>query len=73
MEVNIPEPLERFLREAVASGRFASIDQAVARAVGKLELDELRRQREAVPTPTLPADYKPYWEVAQEIAAEHPR
>jgi Arc/MetJ-type ribon-helix-helix transcriptional regulator len=74
MEVNLPEPLERFLREAVAGGRFASIDQAVAMAVGRLELDEIerRREREHAGPVVFPEGYKPHWEVAQEITADIP-
>ena len=70
MTVQIPEHLERFLREAVERGRFASIDQAVTAAVGMLELKISQQDRqERLP---LPPDYKPIWEVAQEIVADVP-
>jgi Arc/MetJ-type ribon-helix-helix transcriptional regulator len=70
LTVTIPDHLERYLREAVAEGRFASIDQAVTLAVGRLEYDDVIRQRPTAPP--LPANYKPIWEIAQEIAASIP-
>jgi Arc/MetJ-type ribon-helix-helix transcriptional regulator len=45
MTINLPENLESSIREAVQSGQFASVDEAVAEAVRLL----LRQRREAGP------------------------
>jgi hypothetical protein len=71
MTINLPEDLERYILRGVESGRFASVDQAVALAVGRLEQSDLERPEPPQPAP-LPPGYKPIWEVAREIAATIP-
>lgn len=66
--IDLPDDLERYIREGVESGRFASVDQAVALAVGMLEQRDMDRSA----PPPLPPDYKPIWEVAREIFADVP-
>ena len=68
LTINLPDDLERYIREGVESGRFASVDQAVALAVGMLEQRDMDRPA----PPHLAADDKPIWEVAQEITADIP-
>jgi Arc/MetJ-type ribon-helix-helix transcriptional regulator len=53
MKIHIPKDLENSINEAVISGRFASLDDAMTKA-GYLLLQELAR--EARPTPTTGAN-----------------
>ncbi len=69
MTIQLPENLESSIREAVHSGQFPSIDDAMAEAA-RLLLSQLK-QRPVAPPPTAgeepPATaHKPIWEVIEE-------
>ena len=72
MTIQLPENLESSIREAVHSGQFPSIDDAMAEAA-RLLLSQLK-QRPVAPPPTggekpAVAPHKPIWEEIQELTA----
>jgi hypothetical protein len=75
MTIQLPENLESSIREAVHSGQFPSIDDAMAEAA-RLLLSQLK-QRPVTPPPTVGgepgvAPHKPIWEEIQELTAGIP-
>jgi Arc/MetJ-type ribon-helix-helix transcriptional regulator len=75
MTIQLPENLESSIREAVHSGQFPSVDDAMAEAA-RLLLSQLK-QRPV--TPAIPADeeppvapHRPIWEELQELTAGIP-
>ncbi len=75
MTIQLPENLESSIREAVHSGQFPSIDDAMAEAARPL-LSQLK-QRPVTPPPTVDekpgvAPHKPIWEEIQELTAGIP-
>lgn len=72
MTINLPENLERSILAEVDSGRFASVDVAIAEAVrlllGQRDQTELRSEP-AGARDTTAAVHKPIWEVFEEITA----
>ncbi len=69
MTIQLPENLESSIREAVHSGRFPSLDDAMAEAA-RLLLSQLK-QRPVTPPPTAGGEppataHKPIWEVIEE-------
>jgi Arc/MetJ-type ribon-helix-helix transcriptional regulator len=72
MTIHLPKDLERDIQAAVQSGRFASLDAAMAEAASLL-LEHLK-QGEANPAPRgepAPAQ-KPLWEEILELTADVP-
>ena len=70
MTIHLPEPLENSILAAVQSGRFASLDAAIAEAVSLLVQRLEHEEAQAVPPG---ADqgveavaYKPIWELIEE-------
>jgi len=75
MTIQLPENLESSIREAVHSGQFPSIDDAMAEAA-RLLLSQLK-QRPVTPPSTVGgepgvAPHKPIWEEIQELTAGIP-
>jgi len=75
MTIQLPENLESSIREAVHSGQFPSIDDAMAEAA-RLLLSQLKQQP-VTPPPTVGekpavAPHKPIWEEIQELTAGIP-
>ncbi len=69
MTIQLPENLESSIREAVHSGQFPSIDDAMAEAA-RLLLSQLK-QRPVTPPPSVGGEppataHKPIWEVIEE-------
>jgi Arc/MetJ-type ribon-helix-helix transcriptional regulator len=74
MTIQLPENLESSIREAVHSGQFPSVDDAMAEAA-RLLLSQLEQR--PVPPPTAGeeppvAPHKPIWEEIQELTAGIP-
>src|SRR5208283_5232656 len=69
MTIQLPENLESSIREAVHSGQFPSIDDAMAEAA-RLLLSQLKQRPVAPPPATgeepLATAHKPIWEVIEE-------
>ena len=71
MTIHLPEPLESSILAVVHSGRFASVDDAMAEAASLL-IDRLKQEPPyAKPPQSVPA-FKPIWEEFEEIAADIP-
>jgi Arc/MetJ-type ribon-helix-helix transcriptional regulator len=74
MTIHLPENLETSIREAVDSGQFASMDDAISEAVRLL----LRQRSRSEAEPGKAGDQaasssKPIWEVAAEIRQGIPK
>lgn len=66
MNIQLPEDLVQSVDDEVQKGHFASKDDLVAAAVR--EFLHQRRQQMPPPEPReFPPDYKPIWEIADEI------
>lgn len=75
MTVRLPEDVERSINAEVVSGRFASVDEAIAAAWQAFHRQEPSDPPQAVePSPDDPPApaRKPIWEVFQEISASIP-
>jgi Arc/MetJ-type ribon-helix-helix transcriptional regulator len=76
MIINLPENLENFLRAAVQSGQFASVDEAMTKAVHLLrqQLQERQPAPQANAADQAPATEarKPIWERILERSAAIP-
>jgi len=74
MTIQLPENLESSIREAVHSGQFPSVDDAMAEAA-RLLLGQLKQRPVTLPTsgeePAV-APHKPIWEEIQELTAGIP-
>jgi Arc/MetJ-type ribon-helix-helix transcriptional regulator len=76
MTIHLPEPLESSILAAVHSGRFASVNDAMAEAASLL-LQRLKDEQSLAKSPAtqqpepVPA-YKPIWEVAADIRRSIP-
>jgi len=71
MTIHLPPHIENSIQAAVYSGRFKSVDDAMARAATLL-LQELGQEQAQTEPPASTAaeaapNYKPIWEVAAEI------
>ncbi len=76
MTIHLPENLESSILAAVHSGRYASLDDAMAEAasllVQRLKQEEIQaKQPAASQIETAPA-YKPIWEEIEELTANIP-
>ena len=71
MTIHLPENLETSIRTAVHSGRYASLDAAMAEAASLLVQQLGREQAAASQTGAVPAD-KPIWEEILELTADLP-
>lgn len=76
MTINIPPRLETHILAAVSSGRYASLDDAMAEAAAML-VDRLEHeQAEAKPPVTNQAEavpaHKPIWEVVDDLRKSIP-
>jgi len=71
MNIHLPEPLKSTILAAVHSGRFASVDQAMAEAASLLVERLQHEQNQSTPPATPQANavpgYKPIWEVANDL------
>jgi Arc/MetJ-type ribon-helix-helix transcriptional regulator len=76
MTIHLPENLESPILAAVHSGRYASLDDAMAEAASLLVQRLKQEQAAAKPPATNQAEaapaYKPIWEVAAEIRKSIP-
>jgi Arc/MetJ-type ribon-helix-helix transcriptional regulator len=74
MTIHLPPPLESSILEAVHSGRYASLDDAMAEAASLL-LQRLKQEKQTENAPsdastqaaTVKRHQKPIWEVADEL------
>ncbi len=74
MTIHLPENLDTSIRQAVHSGRFASLDDAMAEAAYLL-LDRLGQGQPGAETPVAVQEtqaQKPIWEEILELTAEVP-
>jgi Arc/MetJ-type ribon-helix-helix transcriptional regulator len=72
MTIHLPEDVERGILEAVQSGRFASVDAAMAEA-GSLLLGRLQGTETQSPVSSGAAhESKPIWDEALELTADVP-
>ncbi len=70
MTIHLPEPIERSVNEAVESGRFPTVDDALAAAWIAFETPN---QGQSAPSPEPPARaFKPIWEEIEELTADIP-
>jgi hypothetical protein len=76
MTIHLPPRLENPILAAVRSGRYSSLDQAMAEAASLLVERLAHEQSEAKPPVMTQAEaapaYKPIWEVAAEIRKSIP-
>jgi Arc/MetJ-type ribon-helix-helix transcriptional regulator len=76
MTIHLPEPLETSILAAVNSGRFASLDAAMAEAatllVERLQQEHSQATPPAAGESTAAPPYTPIWEVAAEIRKSVP-
>jgi Arc/MetJ-type ribon-helix-helix transcriptional regulator len=76
MTIHLPPSLETPILAAVHSGRYASLDDAMAEAASMLIQRLEQEQAEAKPSATNQAEavlaYKPIWEVAADIRRSIP-
>jgi Arc/MetJ-type ribon-helix-helix transcriptional regulator len=74
MTIHLPPEIDRSIHDAVRSGRFASLDEAMTRAATLL-LREIR-QEQALPPAASQAradqSRKPIWERIQDLTADVP-
>jgi Arc/MetJ-type ribon-helix-helix transcriptional regulator len=76
MTIHLPEDLERSIRGEVLSGRFESVDEAMAQAA-RLLLQTREPARDDAPSPATPPGspaktQKPIWEVVDELRKSVP-
>jgi len=76
MTIHLPENLESSILAAVHSGRYATLDDAMAEAVSLL-VQRLNQEQAAAGQPTVGrsppvAGYKPIWEVADDLRKSVP-
>jgi Arc/MetJ-type ribon-helix-helix transcriptional regulator len=76
MTIHLPENLESSILAAVHSGRYASLDDAMADAASLL-VQRLKQEQATTQHPTsdeesLSKPYKPIWEVADDIRRSIP-
>ena len=76
MTIHLPENLESTILAAVHSGRYASVDDAMAEAASLL-VQRLKQEQASSGQPTVVCqpsspDYKPIWEVADELRKSVP-
>ncbi len=76
MTINLPENLESPILAAVDSGRYASLDAAMAEAASLL-VQRLRQEQALAPQPTASHPeaaqvHKPIWEEILELTADIP-
>lgn len=70
MTIHLPEPIERSVNEAVESGRFPTVDDALAAAWTAFERPN---PGQSAPTPKPPDKaFKPIWEEIEELTADIP-
>jgi Arc/MetJ-type ribon-helix-helix transcriptional regulator len=66
MTIHLPEPLESWIRAAVHSGRYASLDDAMAEATSLL-VQRLKQEQTQATEPAAsqaaPSAHKPIWEI----------
>jgi Arc/MetJ-type ribon-helix-helix transcriptional regulator len=66
MTIHLPEPLESSIRAAVHSGRYASLDDAMAEAASLL-VQRLKQEQTQATEPAAsqaaPSAHKPIWEI----------
>ena len=69
MTIHLPEPLESSIRAAVHSGRYASLDDAMAEAASLL-VQRLKQEQtqaaESAASEAAPSAHKPIWEVIED-------
>ncbi len=75
MTIHLPENLESSILAAVHSGRYASLDDAMAEAASLL-VQRLRQEqtqtKQSAASQAAPAVHKPIWEVADELRKSIP-
>ena len=70
MTIHLPEPIERSVNEAVESGRFPTVDDALAAAWTAFETPN---SGQPATSPEPPAKgFKPIWEEIEELTADIP-
>ncbi len=76
MTIHLPENLESSILAAVHSGRYASLDDAMAEAasllVQRLKQEQTLPEQSATGEPPPAKAYKPIWEVADDIRKSIP-
>ncbi len=75
MNIHLPENLESSILAAVHSGRYASLDDAMAEAVALLVLrlrQEQTQTKQSAASEAAVAGRKPIWEVADELRKSIP-
>jgi Arc/MetJ-type ribon-helix-helix transcriptional regulator len=73
MTVHLPEDLERYLRDAVMSGQFASEDEAISAAVRLLQTTRPRATASVPPDQNGPiAASVPAWQRVLDIMSDVP-
>lgn len=76
MTIHLPENLETSILEAVHSGRYASLDDAMTEAaallVQRLRQEQALAKSAAASQADAAQPHKPIWEVFQEISASVP-
>jgi Arc/MetJ-type ribon-helix-helix transcriptional regulator len=72
MTIHLPENVERSIHAAVRSGRFPSVDDAVAAAWIAFNRQQVPQMSEAEVASPAPAKRKPIWEVADELRKSVP-
>jgi Arc/MetJ-type ribon-helix-helix transcriptional regulator len=76
MTIHLPEPLKSSILAAVHSGRFASVDDAMAEPaallVQRLQHEQVDTRPTAANQPEEAPTFKPIWEVAVEIRKSVP-
>ena len=70
MTIHLPPRIERSIQDAVHSGYFASVDDAMTEAASML-LERLKQQTPAKQPEAAPK-HKPIWEVAAELRKSVP-
>jgi len=76
MTIHLPENLESSILAAVHSGRYASLDDAMAEAasllVQRLKQEETQAKQPAASQIEAAPAHKPIWEEIEELAANIP-
>jgi putative addiction module CopG family antidote len=73
MNVHIPEHWQRFIQDAIKSGRFASADQMIDEALRLLkEHDQAPAESPKADTGEATSTHKPIWEVAADLRTSIP-
>jgi Arc/MetJ-type ribon-helix-helix transcriptional regulator len=71
MTIHLPKDVETSILAAVQSGRFASVDDAMAEAAGLL-LEQLQRADAQQANSAATQESKPIWEEALELTVDVP-